>query len=311
MLGLRRGASALVLQHVRNKHVTVSGPPSRRIVARSERRACARSRPAPCPWPVAAERETNALPPSLPQVNVTSKGVAVVKMDVIGAKQNTLSEEFNVDIEAMIKKMEADSSVKAVVVMSGKPGSWIAGADIKMIEACESVEEAVGKSAQGQKIMDQVAAMQKKKPWIAAIDGACLGGGLETAMAMSMRIATSSSKTQLGVPEVMLGLLPGAGGTQRLPKIVGAANALDLMLTGKMLKAEKAKKMGLVDLVVDPSALERTAIAVAEEMIAGTYKPKKRTLGWMDWFLEQTSVGRNLMFKQVRARWDDDASDCI
>ena len=237
--------------------------------------------------------------PSLPQVNVTSKGVAVVKMDVIGAKQNTLSEEFNVDIEAMIKKMEADSSVKAVVVMSGKPGSWIAGADIKMIEACESVEEAVGKSAQGQKIMDQVAAMQKKKPWIAAIDGACLGGGLETAMAMSMRIATSSSKTQLGVPEVMLGLLPGAGGTQRLPKIVGAANALDLMLTGKMLKAEKAKKMGLVDLVVDPSALERTAIAVAEEMIAGTYKPKKRTLGWMDWFLEQTSVGRNLMFKKA------------
>ena len=161
MLGLRRGASALVLQHVRNKHVTVSGPPSRRIVARSERRACARSRPAPCPWPVPAERETNALP-SLPQVNVTSKGVAVVKMDVIGAKQNTLSEEFNVDIEAMIKKMEADSSVKAVVVMSGKPGSWIAGADIKMIEACESVEEAVGKSAQGQKIMDQVAAMQRR-----------------------------------------------------------------------------------------------------------------------------------------------------
>lgn len=164
---------------------------------------------------------------------MTPKGVAVVKMDVIGAKQNTLSEEFNKDVAAMIGQVEQDDSIKAVVVMSGKPGSWIAGADVKMIEGFTTVEEAADKSAEGQEIMDRIAGMQKKKPWIAAIDGACLGGGLETAMAMSHRIATKSSKTVLGVPEVMLGLLPGAGGTQRLPKIVGAANALDLMLTGK------------------------------------------------------------------------------
>ena len=107
----------------------------------------------------------------------------------------------------------------------------------------------------GQLVMNRVSDMQKRKPWIAAIDGACLGGGLEMAMTCSQRIATSNSKTVLGLPEVMLGLLPGWGGTQRLPKIVGAANALDLMLTGKMLKADRAKKMGLVDLVVDPSAL--------------------------------------------------------
>jgi len=232
-------------------------------------------------------------------VDVTPKGVAVVKMDVIGAKQNTLSEEFNKDVAAMIGQVEQDDSIKAVVVMSGKPGSWIAGADVKMIEGFTTVEEAAGKSAEGQEIMDRIAGMQKKKPWIAAIDGACLGGGLETAMAMSHRIATKSSKTVLGVPEVMLGLLPGAGGTQRLPKIVGAANALDLMLTGKMLKPDRAKKMGLVDSVVDPAALERSAIATAEGMIAGSIKPKARKVGWMDWFLESTSVGRNVMFNQA------------
>ena len=80
------------------------------------------------------------------------------------------------------------------------------------------------------------------KKWIAAIDGACLGGGLEMALSCHHRVATASSKTVLGVPEVMIGLLPGSGGTQRLPKLIGAASALDLMLTGKQLKADRAKK---------------------------------------------------------------------
>ena len=86
-----------------------------------------------------------------------------------------------------------------------------------MLSALESAEAAENVAGIGQRQMDRIASMQKTTPWVAAIDGACLGGGLETAMAMSQRIATSSSKTQLGVPEVMLGLLPGAGGTQRLP----------------------------------------------------------------------------------------------
>jgi len=118
-------------------------------------------------------------------------------------------------------------------------------------------------------------------------------------MTCTQRIATHNSKTVLGVPEVMLGLLPGWGGTQRLPKIVGAANALDMMLTGKMLKADRARKIGLVDIVVDSNALERTAVASAEQLITGASKPKLRKLGWMDWFLEKTSIGRSVMFKKV------------
>ena len=191
------------------------------------------------------------------QVEVTPKGVAIVRMDVQGEKQNTFNEEFYQDMEAMVQRVESDDSVKAVVLSSAKPGSWIAGANIKQIEQIKSADEASKLVGTGQAVMNRVSDMQKKKPWIAAIDGACLGGGLEMALTCTQRIATANSKTVLGVPEVMLGLLPGWGGTQRLPKLVGAANALDLMLTGKMLKAARAKRIGLVDLVVDSHALER------------------------------------------------------
>lgn len=233
------------------------------------------------------------------QVEVLPKGVAVVRMDVLGEKQNTFNEQFYQDMEEMVAKVESDDSIKAVVLASGKKGSWIAGANIKQIEEIKSSAHASEMVGVGQKVMNRVADMQAKKPWIAAIDGACLGGGLEMAMTCTQRIASSSSKTVLGVPEVMLGLLPGWGGTQRLPKIVGAANSLDMMLTGKMLKGARAKKIGLVDLVVDPNALERTAIAVAEQFVDGTAKPTVRKLGWMDWFLEKTGPGRNLMFKKA------------
>ena len=236
---------------------------------------------------------------SLSQVEVTSKGVAVVRMDVQGEKQNTFNAEFYEDMSAMVDRVDKDDSVKAVVLASAKPGSWIAGANIKQIETIKSAEQASEMVEVGQKVMNRVSDMQKRKPWIAAIDGACLGGGLEMAMTCSQRIATSSKKTMLGVPEVMLGVLPGWGGTQRLPQIVGAANALDLLLTGKMVKPDKARKLGLVNLVVDPNALERTAISTAEQLAEGSVKPKVRKLGWMDWFLEKTPMGRSVMFSQA------------
>ena len=166
-----------------------------------------------------------------PQVEVSPKGVALVRMDVQGEKQNTFNDEFYQDMSAMVEKVESDDSIKAVVLSSGKPGSWIAGANIKQIEEIKSAEQASdGRDDRPARHEPRLQHAVAKKPWIAAIDGACLGGGLEMAMTCSQRIASSSPKTVLGVPEVMLGLLPGWGGTQRLPKIVGAANALDLML---------------------------------------------------------------------------------
>src|SRR5438034_10019352 len=104
------------------------------------------------------------------------------------------------------------------------------------------------------------------KPVVAAIHGACLGAGLELALACHYRIATDHSKTQLGLPEVQLGLIPGAGGCQRLPRLIGARAALDMILTGKSERASKALRLGLVDEVVSRSILRQVAVAAADRL---------------------------------------------
>lgn len=232
-------------------------------------------------------------------VEVNQQGVAVLRLDCPGEVQNTLSMELIQEFDEVMTRVEEDDAIKGAVLISAKPGSWIAGANIKMLEALESGAAAEEVAGIGQKGMDRIAALQKKKPWVAAIDGACLGGGLEMALACSYRVATASPKTVLGLPEVMLGLLPGSGGTQRLIPLVGAQKGLDLMLTGKQLKADRAKKMGLVDHVVDAHALERSAVATAVDAISGATKPRKRKVGWVDWFLESTPVGRRVLFDKA------------
>jgi enoyl-CoA hydratase/carnithine racemase len=117
-----------------------------------------------------------------------------------------------------------------VFTLIDKKDCFIAGADISMLAACKSAEDGETISKNGHALFKRI---EKGKPFVAAIHGSCLGGGLETALACRYRIATQSSKTQLGLPEVMLGLLPGGGGTQRLPRLVGLQKALDLCLTGK------------------------------------------------------------------------------
>jgi enoyl-CoA hydratase/long-chain 3-hydroxyacyl-CoA dehydrogenase len=145
--------------------------------------------------------------------------------------------------------------------------------------------------------MNRLAA--SKRPIVAAINGSCLGGGLEVALACTYRIATSSPKTRLGLPEVQLGLLPGAGGTQRLPRTVGIAESIKLMTTGQQLKADKARKVGLVDEVVDPSALRHAAISAARELAAGSLKPAAKKSNLMTTLLEKNPVGRNVLFSQA------------
>uniref|UniRef100_A0A672T8D7 Trifunctional enzyme subunit alpha, mitochondrial n=1 Tax=Sinocyclocheilus grahami TaxID=75366 RepID=A0A672T8D7_SINGR len=166
------------------------------------------------------------------------------------------------ELVEVINEIWGNSAVKSAVLISSKPGSFIAGADLNMFQACKTAEEVSYLLQAGQKMFEQIE--KSPIPFVAAINGSCLGGGLEFAIACQYRIATKSKKTILGTPEVMLGLLPGAGGTQRLPKMVGLPTAFDMMLTGRNIKADKAKKMGLVHQLVDPlgpglkSAEERT-----------------------------------------------------
>ncbi len=224
-------------------------------------------------------------------------GVALITIDLPGENQNTLKAEFAEQVASLIAEIEADPSLQGVVICSGKPGSFVAGADVGMLAACRSVDDAERLSLAGQQVFASLE--QLTIPVVAAIDGACLGGGLELALACHYRICSEAEKTRLGVPEVQLGLLPGAGGTQRLPRLVGIAKALDLMLSGRQLRPKQALKMGLVDDVVPVSILLDSAIELALQGKQRKHKAK-RTL--MERVLEGNPVGRNLLFSQASQR---------
>ena len=221
-------------------------------------------------------------------------GIAHLVMDVVGETMNTLKAEFSDQISAMLKEIREDASITGVVLLSGKADSFVAGADITMLDDCESAAQATALSRQAQIIFDQLENL--KIPVVAAIHGTCLGGGLELAMACHARVCSDSSKTALGLPEVQLGLLPGGGGTQRLPRLVGLQKSLDMMLTGKQLRAKQALKAGLVDEVVPQSIL----VQVAEELALSGKFGKKRQLTLMDKLLEGNSLGRKVVYDQAR-----------
>lgn len=223
-------------------------------------------------------------------------GVAHLVMDVVGDTMNTLKAEFAEQIAEVLAEIRADSTIKGLVLVSGKANSFVAGADINMIAGCQTAEEATALSRKGQVIFDQLAALPM--PVIAAIHGPCLGGGLELAMACHARVCSDSPKTALGLPEVQLGLLPGSGGTQRLPQLVGVQKALDMMLTGKQLRAKQALKAGLVDDVVPQSVLVVTAenLALSGNVQIGAVK---RKVSFVDNLLEGNSLGRKLVFSQA------------
>jgi len=183
------------------------------------------------------------------QLNIKDD-IAVVKIDAKNAKVNTLSRDMFPEFTAAFEEVSKNDAVKGVVIISGKPSGFIAGADIGMIQSCKTKEEIYELSKFGQDIFDKLE--RSKKPVVSAIMGPCLGGGFEVALATHYRIAVNDSKTVVGLPEVKLGLLPGSGGTQRLPRLVSIPNALDMSLTGKFVKAKKAKSMGIVNQLVEP-----------------------------------------------------------
>lgn len=221
-------------------------------------------------------------------------GIVHLVMDVVGDTMNTLKAEFGDQVTAVLKEIRDDSSIKGVVVCSGKKDSFVAGADINMLANCQTAEEATTLSRQGQMLFDQLENFSI--PVVAAVHGACLGGGLELALACHARICSDSPKTALGVPEVQLGLLPGSGGTQRLPKLVGIQKALDMMLTGKQLRAKQALKIGLANDVVPESILIETAEKLA---LSGKIKPITPKRSFMDKILEGNALGRKVVFDQA------------
>jgi 3-hydroxyacyl-CoA dehydrogenase/enoyl-CoA hydratase/3-hydroxybutyryl-CoA epimerase len=230
---------------------------------------------------------------------VVDDGVAVVTFDLPGEPVNKFSKAVIAEFVAVFDQVERNTSVVGAVLISGKPDTFIAGADIDQFLEFTSAADAARESADGHKLMHRLE--HGRVPWVAAIHGACLGGGLEASLACAYRIVGDSPKTVLALPEVQLGLIPGAGGTQRLPRTVGLQAALDMILTGKNVRAKKALQIGLADEMVHPSILRTVAIRRAKELGQGTIarrRPHKADAKGA--LLEGNPVGRAVVFRQAR-----------
>ncbi|MBF7982716.1 MULTISPECIES: fatty acid oxidation complex subunit alpha FadJ [Rahnella] len=242
--------------------------------------------------------QSSAEPVSAFSLMFTAEHVGIITIDVPGEKVNTLKAEFAQQICAILQKAQQYPNLKGLVLVSGKSDSFIAGADITMISGCKTAAEASELAQKGQTVMSQIASFSV--PVVAAIHGACLGGGLELALACHSRVCSLDDKTQLGLPEVQLGLLPGSGGTQRLPRLIGAPKALDMMLTGRSIRAKQALRMGLVDDAVPYSILLKTAL---ERVAKG--RKSRPPLPWQA-RLAGGPLGKSLLFyfvrKQTRAK---------
>jgi 3-hydroxyacyl-CoA dehydrogenase/enoyl-CoA hydratase/3-hydroxybutyryl-CoA epimerase len=229
--------------------------------------------------------------------------VAILTFDLPGEPVNTLSPIIGAEFEQELERLGQDPAVKAIVFTSGKQ-DFVVGADVKWLGSLRTEGDGEKASREGQQGFDRLASFPK--PVVAAIHGACLGGGLEWAVACHGRVASDAPRTQLGVPEVQLGLLPGAGGTQRLPRLIGVRAALDLILTGKSVRASKARKLGLLDDVVPRPILIDVAVERAQALAAGggktarpgPHRSPRETVTRAA--LEGNPIGRRLLFAEVR-----------
>jgi 3-hydroxyacyl-CoA dehydrogenase / enoyl-CoA hydratase / 3-hydroxybutyryl-CoA epimerase len=234
-------------------------------------------------------------------LSLTQHGsTAVLTLDLPGEPVNKLSASVKTEFEECFARLRADGAVKAVVIISGKADNFIAGADIEEFTRLSTQEEFTRLSREGQEMLQMVDDFPK--PVIVAINGACLGGGLELALACDWRIATDHPKTQLGLPEVQIGLLPGAGGCQRLPRLIGLSAALGIIMPGKSEIGIKALKLGLVDELVPKSILLDTALQAADRLSHQSmpWRSGGNKGGFMGAALDGNPVGRRFVYWKAR-----------
>ncbi len=205
-------------------------------------------------------------------LKIEKNGVANLIFDLPNEKVNKLSAPVLEELEKAINVIDGNKAIRVLLITSEKKDIFIAGADINEIKAISSSEDALAKVSRGQNILTKISKL--KIPTIAVINGACLGGGLELALACKYRVAVVNHKTVLGLPEVSLGIIPGFGGTQRLPKLVGLQQSLKIILSGKAIDARKAFQIGLVDHIAREEFLEESLSEFVTEILQENEKNK-------------------------------------
>jgi 3-hydroxyacyl-CoA dehydrogenase/enoyl-CoA hydratase/carnithine racemase len=229
-------------------------------------------------------------------VEVRDTGVAEVTLDHPEKKVNTLSPALVDEFEAVVLPVLEDPAVRAAVIASAKPDTFIAGADLEVLEGL-SAEQAEDLSRRGNELLCRV--HSSPKPVVAAVHGAALGGGLEVALAAHFILGSDDPATVLGLPEVMLGLLPGGGGTQRLVRRIGLIQALPMLLTGKRIRARQAYRLGLVDALTTPGGIAETASRAALALAEGRLQRRRRRRNLVE-RLSSLAPVRSLILSQAR-----------
>lgn len=238
------------------------------------------------------------------------QGVWALTFDLPGEKVNKLNRAVIDEMSALLPKLEGmgkDGQIQVLILRSGKPGNFVAGADIEMIQACRTAEEAQQLSASGHQVSNRWEDLPF--PTVAAVNGACLGGGCELALASSAIVMSDDSAARIGLPEVMLGVLPGMGGCMRMPAKVGIATALKMILSSQTLPGDRAFKSGLIEACLPKQNFEDSLVKWVRTNLDALKSGKRLARepklggsgGMMGSVMERTPMGRSLIFRQARA----------
>ena len=244
-----------------------------------------------------------SVPTDLLTLTVDETGVAILELNDPDASVNKISWETLNAFSDALDVIETHADLSGLVIASGKPDSFIVGADLGMLQTFEIPAEARRVSREAHALGKRVRSLSV--PTVAALHGPVMGGGLELALNCDYRIASTADATTLALPEVQLGLLPGGGGTQLLPRLVGVQQALALMLTGKNTYPDKARRIGLVDALIHPPGLRRAARRATQQLASGERTTDRDDQSWGDRLLEGNPVSRRVIYQQARSRTEE------
>ena len=248
--------------------------------------------------PAVPTAATAATTPAEPATLELRDGIAWLTFDAPGKKVNTLSQGLMQWFDEQLVEL-ATQPLRGLVLRSGKRDTFVAGADIEELQLLDDRQQVRQLLARGHDLFRRFTDLPF--PTVAAIHGACLGGGLELALCCDWRVATEHDKTKIGLPEVQLGLIPGLGGTQRLPRLIGVPAALDLVLTGRQVAASRARRLGLVDETCHPAALETAALRLVARGKRGGSKPARAMGDRMADLVARSPLGGRLVYDKARA----------
>jgi 3-hydroxyacyl-CoA dehydrogenase/enoyl-CoA hydratase/3-hydroxybutyryl-CoA epimerase len=219
--------------------------------------------------------------------------IATLTFDLEGEKINKLSAPVLTELEQILEELAKEKTIRLLVIESAKPGIFIAGADIEEIRGLTAIDDAMAKVHRGQEVLGKIEKLPF--PSLAVINGACLGGGCELVLCCTYRVAIDNPKTLIGLPEVNLGIFPGFGGTQRMPRLVGLIQGLTLITSAKGVDAKKAEKIGLVDSCIPEGYIKEQLPAFIDSILSGKYSRKgNKTL------MEALSFTRKIIYKKTR-----------